>query len=97
MSHSHGGSSSTNYRGRGDRSRSPLKYPERTYVKLNDIAIKELKEKNMFGLEKDFPDLGIRINEREEMIFFRGGNYRKKQVMMNIFRRLKNIHIHMPR
>ena len=97
MSHSQGGSSSTNYRGRDDRSRSPLKYPERTYVKLNDIAIKELKEKKMFGLEKDFPDLGIRINEREDMIFFRGRNYRKKQVMMNIFRRLQNIHIHMPR
>ena len=74
-----------------------MKYPERTEVKLNEDAIKKLKVKNCFGLERDFPDLDIRIYERDQLVSFRGGNYRKKQVMMKIFLELQNININQPR
>ena len=68
-----------------------------TQVKINEDAIKKLKERNLFGLEREFPDLSIRIYERDQLVSFRGGNYRKKQVMMKIFLELQNININQPR
>ena len=84
-----------NYRGRGERSRSPLR--QQTTVTLSEVAMDKLKEQNLFEMGAEFPDVGIRINETELTITFRGPNYKKKEVMKEIFQRLKEHNILMPR
>ena len=56
-----------------------------------------MKEQNLFEMGAEFPDVGIRINETELTITFRGPNYKKKEVMKEIFQKLKQHNILMPR
>ena len=87
-----------------ERSRSPLRsqnYNEKTWLWVDDLVKNTMEETNLFDLEDQFPEVGVRIiqtkNVKPWRICFQGPPFKRKEFMVKMFEELLASKIECPR